>query len=107
MKDTYEMLIKRLESFLQASPGSNSSKGLFSPITGGESSDSPPFITSDINLGNYSKEHLFMIHTTLHFLYSMGGNKDMKKKDIEKLHREIKEKIPHQYFDGLDNIENV
>jgi hypothetical protein len=65
-----------------------------------------PHIKAGMNLSVLSQNQLTLIHSLLHNFYAKGGTKELQKRDIEKLHKEIKEKIRHEEFDSLDKNDN-
>jgi len=71
-----------------------------------DSSEPVPFyIDENMNIESLSKQDLYLMHTLLHRFYGRGGNKDLNKQTIEKLHLIIKNKIAHSDFDKLDEVE--
>jgi len=97
-KKTYEQLMKKLddaESHLQVShpvPGS------LEPHKG-----SPELISESMDINNISKEQLSLTHCMLHMFYHNKSGKGLTPRTIEKLHKEIEEKLDfHEKFDGLD-----
>lgn len=94
---TYNNFINKLNSRLTLSTGQISP----TPTLGGRLSRESIILTKGMSVESLSEENLYLAHTLLHKFYS-GGSKSLKRKDIEQLHREIKEKIKHFDFDKLD-----
>ena len=95
-----EDLIKRLNSILSVS----GQEPLVSPTTSGGttgSTRSTLFITPDIEVEKLSHNELLYVHTMLHKLYNSGA-RGMTKEEIKILHDDIKNRIDHVDFDGLD-----
>ena len=101
----YKELLMKIEDYIQddyagksVSPTSGSPSGL---ATG-----DALLLSNDMDLERLSKDELMLAHTLLHKFYGrIEEKKDLTKKDIEKLHMQIKDKIPHKRFDRLDDIE--
>ena len=101
MKSNYEKLINKLDKILTvdgAGPSvspNDSSGGGRQPLPG-------IFITREMNVEKLDKNQLLFVHVMLHKFYATGKNKYMTNDDIEYLHKKIREKIPHEDFDKLD-----
>ena len=63
------------------------------------------FITKDLDIEKLSQSDIFLVHTLLHKFYSNDKNKNLTKKDIEQLHKQVVLRLKnHTKFDKLDDI---
>ena len=64
----------------------------------------PGVLSKNMDFEQLSDDELGLVHNNLHRFYPTGI-KDITKSDIERLHKEIKNKIKHdKAFDMLDRI---
>lgn len=89
-ESTYNKLLKKLDTLIPSS--SRSSEQLCSVGV----------LSEHTNVEQLSKNEAILAHTMLHLFYSNNNGKNLNRKTIEKLHKEVIKKIPHKNFDGLD-----
>ena len=101
-KGRFDKLVNKLNNILNTY-GSDETVGGLTQTVSPEGQNSPWFIKKDMSLNRFSEEQLQLIHTLLHFFHSSNTGKNLEKKDIESLHRDVKNKLKyHKYFDRLD-----
>lgn len=99
--ERYKYLIEKLNTYLNVggvepsvSPTRASGRSNFSHDV---------FIETNMNLDTLTDQELLMVHTLLHKFYASGGNNKLNKSTIEKLHKNVCEKLSdHREFDKLD-----
>lgn len=60
------------------------------------------FIDESLNIEKLTHNQILLVHALLHRFYA-SGSKNLPKKTIIELHKKVRKKINHQYFDGLDD----
>lgn len=102
-EEKYKQLVEKLNDYIDIDGvGPSVSPTLGSDV--GKAVASAPHITADMNMDDLTQNQLLLVHTLLHTFYARGGIKDLKTKDIERLHKEVKTRINHSDFDKLDTI---
>jgi len=98
--EKYAELLKKLNSHILHHGGDV--KSPLSPTTRPVASlGSPGTLFKSMDFEHMSKNELQLVHANLHRFYPRGIG-DIDKKTIERLHREVKEKLHHVNFDSLD-----
>ena len=91
---TYNRLIEKLDSYLQVSHPCPGSAG---------SPDSVGLLLPETDISEIPNERLSLVHTMLHMFYENKNGKGLTPKTIEKLHKELVERLPtHKKYDRLD-----
>lgn len=103
MKDNdYKKLVEKLNKYIH-DDGVDTSVSPTLGSDGGKAATSVPFnIVADMDVESINVEQLPLVHALLHQFYACGGTKTLQKKDIEKLHKKVRDKIKHRDFDQLD-----
>jgi len=101
MSNNVERLIEQLTLMLDVEGGepsvspASTPSGVASVVPGGT------YIHKDMSIEQLTSDELVLTHVLLHKFYA-AGHKQLTRIDIEKLHRDVKEKINHFDFDKLD-----
>jgi len=105
-EETYLNYISELDKILlslgDASPGVSPTHQ--SP--GRESLESTRlFITKEMDVEKLSKNDLLLTHGLLHLFHNSKSGKGLERKDVERLHLKVTEKMTcHDRFDKLDDM---
>ena len=103
MSTNIERLIERLNIILDVEGGEPSVSPASKPSDKAPVLSGGLYIHDNMNVEKLTNDELLLTHTLLHKFYA-SGHKKLTKRNIEKLHEDVKLKINHTDFDKLDRI---